>query len=968
MPRPQHLLQLLNNAACNADKNGITIYSHPQTKPQCTPYYSYENQDGVTKITYHELQQHTLQESEAIRGILALLNHKIVLLHVNEHLDSIHWFWSIVAAGGIPCMCSPFSQDPVQRQKQVNNLIQLLDSPPIILSDNLIPDFEGVDRKHLWSLSSINSRRAELLAAKTSPDHSITIAKEDTAVLMLTSGSTGNAKAVCLTHGQILASVSGKSQMHKTTTKDVFLNWTGLDHVANLMEIHLHAISLGANQVHLPAAEVLGNPLGFLEKIDKHRVSYTFAPNFFLGTLINTVLKLDQGVDLKVAGDEIAVADELPFTASLQSLSLEIGSVAITPSTPESPFQVPASKKLDLSCLRALISGGESNVVQTCADLTDLLQVYNASESFIRPGFGMTETCAGCIYNTINCPAYDVSQNSEFCCLGEPFPGMEMRILRKDGSLAHHGEIGELQVSGAALFPRYYNNVEETGLAKTSDGWFKTGDNGTLDVNGRLCLTGRAKDLLIINGINLHPQNIESALNAGNTFGLTPSYTVVFGHRPTGSHTEVIVVVYLPAFEATDPAARSKTAVSISRATVTYCGVRPFKILPLPSNLLQKSTLGKISRAKTRAAFESGLYDDLILADESLMRSYHEQQFCAPKTGTEKVLAELCQGQFGGSAQVGVNSNLFELGASSVDLLTLKMHLQQRLGIETIPITCFFSHPILRDLASSVSQMTAQSAPVAATVVEYDPVVILNPNIGSTKTPIWFIHPGMGEILIFLNLSRHITDRPRLQPRGPYALCGYSFGSILTFEIAKLLEASGAEVQFLGTLDQPPFFKQRARTYDWYECVMTVAFFLGLMGEGEAYAGLGEMRRLSRDEVLDGIVKGAPAGRMEELGLTRKKIDTWAELAYRMKVIAWDYDPEGLVKVMDVFYTGPLIGLVQAKTMEEWRRDFIGKWDGFVETKVKYHEVNGTHRTIISPPFLVGFWKVFHSAMEARGL
>ncbi|CAL3966083.1 unnamed protein product [Diplocarpon coronariae] len=914
MPRPQHLLQLLNNAACNADENGITIYSHPQTKPQCTPYYSYENQDGVTKITYHELQQHTLQESEAIRGILALLNHKIVLLHVNEHLDSIHWFWSIVAAGGIPCMCSPFSQDPVQRQKQVNNLIQLLDSPPIILSDNLIPDFEGVDRKHLWSLSSINSRRAELLAAKTSPDHSITIAKEDTAVLMLTSGSTGNAKAVCLTHGQILASVSGKSQMHKTTTKDVFLNWTGLDHVANLMEIHLHAINLSADQVHLPAAEVLGNPLGFLEKIDKHRVSYTFAPNFFLGTLINTVLKLDQGVDLKVAGDEIAVADELPFTASLQSLSLEIGSVAITPSTPESPFQVPASKKLDLS--------------------------------------------------------------------------------------SHHGEIGELQVSGAALFPRYYNNVEETGLAKTSDGWFKTGDNGTLDVNGRLCLTGRAKDLLIINGINLHPQNIESALNAGNTFGLTPSYTVVFGHRPTGSHTEVIVVVYLPAFEATDPAARSKTAVSISRATVTYCGVRPFKILPLPSNLLQKSTLGKISRAKTRAAFESGLYDDLILADESLMRSYHEQQFCAPKTGTEKVLAELCQGQFGGSAQVGVNSNLFELGASSVDLLTLKMHLQQRLGIETIPITCFFSHPILRDLASSVSQMAAQSAPVAATVAEYDPVVILNPNIGSTKTPIWFIHPGMGEILIFLNLSRHITDRPvyalrargfdtslypfytsipemissylisikRLQPRGPYALCGYSFGSILTFEIAKLLEASGAEVQFLGTLDQPPFFKQRARTYDWCECVMTVAFFLGLMGEGEAYAGLGEMRRLSRDKVLDGIVKGAPAGRMEELGLTRKKIDTWAELAYRMKVIAWDYDPEGLVKVMDVFYTGPLIGLVQAKTMEEWRRDFIGKWDGFVETKVKYHEVNGTHRTIISPPFLVGFWKVFHSAMEARGL
>lgn len=98
----------------------------------------------------------------------------------------------------------------------------------------------------------------------------------------------------------------------------------------------------------------------------------------------------------------------------------------------------------------------------------------------------------------------------------------------------------------------------------------------------------------------------------------------------------------------------------------------------------------------------------------------------------------------------------------------------------------------------------------------------------------------MGEILIFMNLARYITDRPvyalrargfdasdggyytsmtemvhsclsgikRVQPQGPYALLGYSFGSILTFEITKILEAEGSEVKFLGTLDQPPQFKE----------------------------------------------------------------------------------------------------------------------------------------------------------------
>jgi acyl-coenzyme A synthetase/AMP-(fatty) acid ligase len=59
---------------------------------------------------------------------------------------------------------------------------------------------------------------------------------------MLTSGSTGNAKVVGLTNNQLLHAVVGKSQHHQTTEDDVFLNWTGPDHVANLTEIHLHAL------------------------------------------------------------------------------------------------------------------------------------------------------------------------------------------------------------------------------------------------------------------------------------------------------------------------------------------------------------------------------------------------------------------------------------------------------------------------------------------------------------------------------------------------------------------------------------------------------------------------------------------------------------------------------------------------------------------------------------------------------
>jgi len=64
----------------------------------------------------------------------------------------------------------------------------------------------------------------------------------------------------------------------------------------------------------------------------------------------------------------------------------------------------------------------------------------------------MTETCAGSIYNAADCPSYDIEQSSEFANLGHPIHGMQMRMVRKDGSTAHQGEIGELQVSGPVLF------------------------------------------------------------------------------------------------------------------------------------------------------------------------------------------------------------------------------------------------------------------------------------------------------------------------------------------------------------------------------------------------------------------------------------------------------------------------------------------------------------------------------------
>ena len=216
----------------------------------------------------------------------------IFLLHFDNHKDGVEWFWSVIAAGYTPAISTPFANDLGQRKKQILHLKALLKDPVILTTEKLAPEFLGLGGLHLEKIEAIQHRRAN---SSSTPDLSLLAGclknTETTAVLMLTSGSSGNAKAVCLRHGQLLRSVNGKSKHHETTKSDTFLNWIGLDHVANLAESHLHAMLLAAEQIHVHAADLLLDPGRFFTLISKHKVTHTFAPNFFLASLRATLGK-----------------------------------------------------------------------------------------------------------------------------------------------------------------------------------------------------------------------------------------------------------------------------------------------------------------------------------------------------------------------------------------------------------------------------------------------------------------------------------------------------------------------------------------------------------------------------------------------------------------------------------------------------------------------------------------------------
>ncbi|TVY35770.1 Didemethylasterriquinone D synthetase [Lachnellula occidentalis] len=933
----QTILQVLKHAAEYHSNKGLIMH-HPNIT------------DGsYTKISYAQLYDQVSVRAERLASIDALSSNQIIVLHVEHQLDGISWFWAILATGGIPCMSTPSNQDFKNRQRHIMSLQKLLDHPLFITTDELLSEFsdlkglrvltttdvDNISTSDANSSDSSSHTSSSVLAAGNVPG--LSKKPEDLAALMLTSGSTGDSKA-------LLSSIDGKIKRHETTSRDTFLAWTGIDHVANLVEIHLHAMRLGANQIHIPPSSAVQEPLNLLQKLSDHQVSYTFGPNFLLA--------------------EIARA--------LESLSNQ------------------AMLSLDLSYLRAFISGGEANSVATAVKLTGLLQKYHAPASFIRPGLGLTETCAGAVYSN-NCPSYDISQNTEHCSVGFPTDAIQVRVVRSDTTAAAPNEIGSLQLSGPCVFKSYYNNPEVTLTSFTSDGWFRTGDLALIDTDGKLLLTGREKDTIIINGIKYYSQAIESAVEAARIPGVTPSHTATFPYWPEGHHTEVLCIVYLPTYDAKDYAIAMATEAAISKSVIVYCGVRPYRIIPLVASFLQKSSLGKLSRQKIRAAFEGGKYAAYGFSDEAKLTGLQHNSHQPAATVTEQTIIDVYLQIFPtGSLQIGRNSDLSALGGSSIDLLRLKSSLQTALSIHDIPINTLFAHTVLHELAEALDLLNHTRT--------FSPVVVLQPH--GDKTPIWFVHSGLGEVLIFMNLARHITGRPvyalrargfdgephftsldemvatyhsaikSTQPEGPYALAGYASGCIATFEIAKRMKTHGDAVSFLGVLDEQPVVKHKARKFDWYKVVLHIAFFLSLMSEEDALSYLPEAQTLSHEQVLNHIMALAPDSRLHELGMTKAKIDNWANIAFGLKKFVCDYDARGEVRCMDVFYTAPVgVGSAPAVTLDEWFSGSISKWDGFVSKGgAKYHVVEGTHRTMITPPNLLSFHKSFSKAMEERGV
>ncbi|MHC3475228.1 amino acid adenylation domain-containing protein [Streptomyces sp. 7R007] len=488
-----------------------------------------------------------------------------VILQCDVTEDFLAVLWGCVLGGFVAVpLTVPTSYDtPSAALTKLEGIWRMLGRPWIVCSAHQEAGLRALAARQDWPALRLTTADALREAPE---DHDWHPAQPDDLLLMLmTSGSTGLPKAVRLTHRNVLTRSAATEQMNALGATDVSLNWIPLDHVTGVVMFHLRDVYLGCRQIHAPTSWILQDPLRWMDLADRHRVTVTWAPNFAFGLLAEQ-------------------ADRF------------------------------ADRTWDLSPMRLVMNAGEVVVAAAARRFLHALKPFGLPQDVMHPGWGMSETCS--VVTDAVLPGEPRPDEGTFVSCGLPYPGFAMRIVDDAGTVLAEGDAGRLQVRGTSVTGGYHDNPAANAEAFTDDGWFDTGDLAFLRA-GELYITGRAKDVIIVNGVNHYSHEIEACVE--ELPHVVRSFTAAVAVRsdPSAPTDELALFLHL-----TPEAAAGDTAAAlreIAGKVTREIGVSPAFLIPVPQDAIPKTEIGKIQRTKLRKSFEAGAFDEEVRAAHLLL-------------------------------------------------------------------------------------------------------------------------------------------------------------------------------------------------------------------------------------------------------------------------------------------------------------------------------------------------------------
>lgn len=508
--------------------------------------------------------------ADALRK-LGIGNRDLVIL-VMEHSEALLYaFWGAMMIGAIPSMF-PFLSDKLDPQlyfERVKLLITHSGAKAVIASEAFV---ESLTALLAESGTKVIGER-HLSGEAITPDFEAGAVGDDVAFLQHSSGTTGLQKGVALPHRSVLNQIASYSEAIHLTPDDVIVSWLPLYHDMGLIAGFVLPITQGIPLVLMSPFHWVRDPKILLHAIHAHKGTLCWLPNFaynLMATRIRdnalTGVRLETIRHFINCSEPMHVDSHRLFMERFRAYGLRETALATCYAMAENTFAVTQG-------IPAHENGGTSASVTvdtiSRAVLTDQHRAI---------------------------PATDGELSIEMLSCGRAIPNCTIRIVddSKEKRALPERSVGEVAVRSDSMLQGYYKRDDLTAEA-LFDGWYLTGDYGYL-ADGELYITGRKKDLIIVGGKNVYPQDLE--LIANQVQGVHPGRVVAFGVDDTRLGTENIVMVVEA--ESTDDDVRTEISKEVRRRVAAETDVTLSNVLVVDSMWLHKTSSGKIARGANR--------------------------------------------------------------------------------------------------------------------------------------------------------------------------------------------------------------------------------------------------------------------------------------------------------------------------------------------------------------------------------
>ncbi|MBK8741314.1 MAG: AMP-binding protein [Betaproteobacteria bacterium] len=542
---------------------------HLQRRPERVLISLYGEDDARTELSYADLHRDALALAAGLRATGLGRGDKVAIM-LPTGREFFAAFFGALYAGGVPVPLYPPAR-PSQLEDHLRRIAGILRNAQarVLVSVERAKPLAHLLRAQAEALQAVNTVADLSRPGATHAPPPLTAT--DVAFLQYTSGSTGDPKGVVLTHANLLANLRAMGRASTVGSADVFVSWLPLYHDMGLIGACLGALVLGFHLVLMSPLAFLTRPARWLETIHRHRGTVSAAPNF---------------------------AYELCL-AKLGDADLDA---------------------LDLSCWRLAFNGAEPVSPDTLERFASRFARCGFARTALTPVYGLAESSVGLAFPPVGrgplidridraalardgvaAPARpDDTQPLRVVSCGLPLPGHELRVIGAGGRELPEREQGEVQFRGPSSTQGYLDNPAAN--ARLFDGeWLNTGDLGYMAA-GELFLTGREKDIIIRGGLNIHPQELETAV--AGIAGVRKGGVAVFPATDRRSGTERLVV--LAETRVDEPLQRQQMIQAITALSATLLGAPADDVVLAPPRSVLKTSSGKTRRAACRELYEQG--------------------------------------------------------------------------------------------------------------------------------------------------------------------------------------------------------------------------------------------------------------------------------------------------------------------------------------------------------------------------